>query len=215
MKEILNKIANVKKNVGKISKDSENPFFKSKYFDINSLLEHLEPLLEAEGLVLLQPIRENQVTSEIIDIETNQTISSSMTLPELTDPQKLGSAITYYRRYTLQSLLALQSEDDDANLASGKKTEVGQTYPKAQTNQPRGISAPQKATDKQVWKVKNEFKGKLGIDLNKEIAQKDFKRVYKFSLEEMSVKQASDLIEALTDDKRAEVIYQNMQGPLD
>jgi hypothetical protein len=41
-------------------------------------------------------------------------------LPEINDPQKLGSAITYYRRYTLQSLLALQAEDDDANLASNK-----------------------------------------------------------------------------------------------
>jgi hypothetical protein len=34
------------------------------------------------------------------------------------DPQKLGSAVTYYRRYTLQSLLGLQAEDDDANSAS-------------------------------------------------------------------------------------------------
>jgi hypothetical protein len=34
------------------------------------------------------------------------------------DPQKLGSAVTYYRRYTLQSLLGLQAEDDDANAAS-------------------------------------------------------------------------------------------------
>jgi hypothetical protein len=40
-------------------------------------------------------------------------------LPELNDPQKIGSCITYYRRYTLASLL-LQAEDDDANLASKK-----------------------------------------------------------------------------------------------
>jgi hypothetical protein len=38
-----------------------------------------------------------------------------MVLPNLQDPQKLGSAITYYRRYTLQSLLGLQAEDDDGN----------------------------------------------------------------------------------------------------
>ena len=37
------------------------------------------------------------------------------------DPQKMGSAITYLRRYTLQSLLGLQAADDDANMASGKK----------------------------------------------------------------------------------------------
>jgi hypothetical protein len=41
-----------------------------------------------------------------------------MRLPEIQDPQKIGSAVTYYRRYTLQSLLSLQAEDDDANSAS-------------------------------------------------------------------------------------------------
>jgi len=41
-----------------------------------------------------------------------------MRLPEIQDPQKVGSAVTYYRRYTLQSLLSLQAEDDDANSAS-------------------------------------------------------------------------------------------------
>ena len=44
-----------------------------------------------------------------------------MTMQELTDPQKMGSMITYYRRYTLQSLLGLQAEDDDGNSASQAK----------------------------------------------------------------------------------------------
>lgn len=39
------------------------------------------------------------------------------------DPQKMGSAITYYRRYALQSLFLLRAEDDDANVASTKKTD--------------------------------------------------------------------------------------------
>ena len=41
---------------------------------------------------------------------------SSIALPTIQDPQKLGSAITYFRRYTLQSLLSLQAIDDDANV---------------------------------------------------------------------------------------------------
>ena len=121
MQELLQKIDRVKKKIGKISKDSENPFYKSKYTDINSLIEQLEPLLQAEKLVLLQPIRGNEVFSEILDTESENAISSSLSLPELTDPQKLGSAITYFRRYTLTSLLALQSEDDDGNSASSKE----------------------------------------------------------------------------------------------
>jgi hypothetical protein len=45
-------------------------------------------------------------------------VTSEMQLPSIQDPQKIGSAITYYRRYTLQSLLSLKAEDDDGNLAS-------------------------------------------------------------------------------------------------
>ena len=113
------KLSAVKSEVGRISKDSSNPFFKSKYFDINSLLLHVEPIIQKNGLLLLQPIQDGLVKSIIFD--TNGfSIESGIALPELNDPQKLGSAITYYRRYTLQSLLALQAEDDDANLASNK-----------------------------------------------------------------------------------------------
>jgi hypothetical protein len=119
MESILEKINKVKSEIGKISKDSTNPFFKSKYFDVNQLLEHVEPLLEKNGLVLLQPIKEGCVTTEIVDIKSGEKLESSICLPPSTDPQKIGSAITYYRRYTLQSLLALQSEDDDGNKAAG------------------------------------------------------------------------------------------------
>ena len=123
MKELnfYEKLAAVKAEVGRISKDSNNPFFKSKYFDVNSLLLHVEPIIQKNGLLLLQPIQDNLVKSIIFDT-SGFSIESGIVLPELNDPQKLGSAITYYRRYTLQSLLALQAEDDDANLASNKTT---------------------------------------------------------------------------------------------
>ena len=122
MKTIYTKLAELKKEVGKMTKDSKNPFFNSKYFDINQLLEHLEPLFQKNGLMVLQPIINKEVVSKIIEIETGDEICSYLELPPLTDPQKIGSAITYYRRYTLQSLLGIQAEDDDANKASGKET---------------------------------------------------------------------------------------------
>ena len=115
---IYKKLSEAKKEIGKISKDSRNPFFKSKYFDINSLLEHVEPILQKHGLIVSQPIKNNSVCSVIVDVESGDILESILKLPELQDPQKLGSAITYYRRYTLQSLLALQAEDDDANAAT-------------------------------------------------------------------------------------------------
>ena len=115
---IYTKLAAVKKEIGAISKDSTNPFFKSKYFDINGLLKHVEPLLDKNGLLLLQPITDGLVCSQIIDVENGEKVESSIQMASLSDPQKMGSMITYYRRYTLQSLLGLQAEDDDANAAS-------------------------------------------------------------------------------------------------
>ena len=125
-KNIYQKLADAKAEIGAISKDSTNPFYKSKYFDINNLLAHVEPILLKHGLLCLQPIIDGKVVTQIIDIETGNDEVAEMKLPELNDPQKLGSAITYYRRYTLASLLALQAEDDDANSAKPKP----QTKPK-------------------------------------------------------------------------------------
>jgi hypothetical protein len=115
---INEKLFNLQSEVGAISKDKKNPFYSSAYFDINSLIGYLSPMLQKHKLLLIQPIEGNSVVTRIIDIETGDAYESSMTLPNITDPQKMGSAVTYYRRYSLQSLLALQAEDDDANLAS-------------------------------------------------------------------------------------------------
>ena len=117
---INEKLFALQQEIGAISKDANNPFYKSKYFDINSLLKQLQPLLKKHKLLLIQPIEEDMVYSKILCIEGTGGVISGLKLPELNDPQKLGSAITYYRRYTLQSLLALQAEDDDGNVASGK-----------------------------------------------------------------------------------------------
>ena len=117
---INEKLFNLQQEIGTISKDAKNPFYKSKYFDINSLIKQLQPLLLKNRLLLLQPIEEDMVVSKLICIDGTGATLSGLKLPEISDPQKLGSAITYYRRYTLASLLGLQAVDDDANLSSGK-----------------------------------------------------------------------------------------------
>ncbi len=133
---IYKQLFEAKKEIGKISKDSKNPFFKSKYFDINSLLEHVEPILQKHNLLLLQPIEEGKVTTVIVDIETGEKVKSEITLPQLNDPQKLGSCVSYYRRYTAQSLISLQATDDDANLASNKVSKtINKSYKDCKTKE--------------------------------------------------------------------------------
>tara|TARA_R110001632_G_scaffold32076_2_gene83350 strand:+ start:425 stop:952 length:528 start_codon:yes stop_codon:yes gene_type:complete len=116
---INEKLFELQQEIGTISKDTKNPFYKSKYFDINSLIKQLQPLLKKHRLLLLQPIEEDMVYSKLICVDGRGGVISALKLPQINDPQKLGSAITYYRRYTLGSLLGLQAVDDDANIASG------------------------------------------------------------------------------------------------
>tara|TARA_R110002153_G_scaffold52187_2_gene146423 strand:- start:6248 stop:6790 length:543 start_codon:yes stop_codon:yes gene_type:complete len=120
-KSINEKLFALQNEIGAISKDAKNPFYKSKYFDINSLIKQLQPLLEKHRLLLLQPPKADGdvlVYTYIFCVDSGEFVEASMKLPDLADIQKLGGAVTYLRRYTLSSLLGLQSEDDDGNAAS-------------------------------------------------------------------------------------------------
>jgi len=130
MKTIYQKLAQAKSEIGAISKDSKNPFYNSKYFDINQLLNHVEPVLEKYGLMVMQPIVEGKVVSLIIDVETGNDCRSEISLTDERDPQKIGSQISYFRRYSLSSLLCLQAQDDDGNQAIPKKPTAKKVFSK-------------------------------------------------------------------------------------
>jgi hypothetical protein len=116
------KLLELQKKLEPIKKDSQNPHFKNYYFDINTVLEVILPELHKLGMALEQPIKYEDggnVLHTIIRDSEGVVCESSIRLPDLQDPQKLGGAITYYRRYSLVSLLALEADDDDGNTASG------------------------------------------------------------------------------------------------
>jgi hypothetical protein len=140
MKNLYLKLAEVKREVGKVSKNSKNPHFKNTYADLNALIDAVEPILLEKGLLMLQPIQNGNVTTIIIDCESSESIESSIALPALSDPQKLGSAITYFRRYTLQSLLSLMAEDDDGNKASKPNPKQTLTADIAKANADLGVT---------------------------------------------------------------------------
>ena len=112
------KLHRAKLSIGKVSKNANNPHFKKSYADLNAIIEAVEPILLENGLLLLQPIQGNSVCTQIIDIDSGDKVESCMELPAGMNPQQQGSAITYYRRYTLQSTLSLQAVDDDGTAAS-------------------------------------------------------------------------------------------------
>jgi len=126
--KILPALAAVKANLTGVKKGTKNTFFKSSYADLNTHLDAVEPLLEENGLMLLQPTNNlpegNVVSSRIYHIESGQYVEASMKLVGETDMQKAGSAVTYARRYTLGSLLSMQAVDDDGEGAIGRNVKA-------------------------------------------------------------------------------------------
>lgn len=129
--KIYKKLHEAKLEIGKVAKNAKNPHFKNTYADLNALIEAVEPILLEKGLVLLQPIKDGRVFTLVCDVESGECIESFIDLPTGGTPQAMGSAITYYRRYTLQSLLSLQAVDDDGHQASQPKQTTPQISDKA------------------------------------------------------------------------------------
>jgi len=114
------KLLEFQKKVNAIKKDGKNPHFKSTYATLTQIISEVKPILSECGVLLTQPIRDGKVGTVLQD-EKGILTESWIDLPLNLTPQQLGSAITYYRRYTLASLLSLEIEEDDANLVSIKQ----------------------------------------------------------------------------------------------
>ena len=105
------------------TKDSTNPFYKSKYADLASVYDACRDALAANDIAVLQPLDningEGAITTILIH-SSGEFISGTTPLPGLenADAQKTGSAITYMRRYALASMVVIMSEDDDGQAAS-------------------------------------------------------------------------------------------------
>ena len=108
-----------------VKKTENNPFFKSKYAGLPSVLEVVLPVLLKNGLYISQsPINDGDkigVKTRITHAESGEALEDSFTMTlAKNDPQGAGSAITYARRYALVSMLGLNvDKDDDGNVASG------------------------------------------------------------------------------------------------
>lgn len=106
-----------------IKKDANNPFFKSKYASLSNILESIQIPLSESGLTFTQiPTGEGGLTTMIMHGDSGEFIIGEYIMKTAkNDPQSIGSAITYQRRYALCAVLGLNiEEDDDGNNASGK-----------------------------------------------------------------------------------------------
>lgn len=120
----------VQQEIESVSKDATNPFFKSGYATLGATIEACKEILNSHNFIVLQPLQSDAdgvyVCTTLIHT-TGGKIESKMRInqKEQNNPQAQGSAISYARRYSLQSILCMMTtDDDDGNTATGLKKET-------------------------------------------------------------------------------------------
>ena len=122
IKELATALNKAQAEMSGAKKKATNPFFKSKYSDLNAVVDAIRIPFCDNGLSYSQfPVSNDKCVGveTILMHDSGEWISSVLMLPMVKqDPQAAGSAITYARRYSLQSIAGIPSEDDDGNHAS-------------------------------------------------------------------------------------------------
>jgi hypothetical protein len=141
-------MAKAQRAVDTARKDSRNPHFNSKYADLASIYEACRDALTEQEIAIVQsPSAEgNRVTiTTILMHSSGEYIVGSLELAAVKpDPQGVGSAITYGRRYALAAIVGIAQEDDDGNAASGggapAKRQAQRQAPQEPKNDPPAVS---------------------------------------------------------------------------
>jgi hypothetical protein len=128
------------RNMENVAKDktANTGKFGYKYADIAGVIEAIKEPLAAQGLCYLQVLTHidgKPALTTTLAHESGSYISGTVPLMgDLSDPQKFGGIVTYYRRYQLLGILGLATDDDDAQSVSRAPQ---QRQPDAQTPAPR------------------------------------------------------------------------------
>ncbi len=148
--------------IGGAAKDKDNPFFKSKYADLGSVITAIKPALAKHDLGFTQhcqPSEDGVIVETILHHASGETLSmGSIYMPaNKRDAQGFGSAQTYARRYSLQTAFGVPAEDDDGNAASKSApavTEQGNGHQAAQAEARDAPFPPGPAKNKTALKDK-------------------------------------------------------------
>lgn len=144
--ELSKALIEVQKNLQPAVKDAENPFIKNRYATLNSVMDTCRSALLDQGVLLTQypvPVEGENLglVTKLVHAESGQFQASLAVIPlSKPDPQAMGSAFTYGRRYALSAMLGIVAEeDDDGNAACGQaKTPTRQRSARTSVRQETG-----------------------------------------------------------------------------
>lgn len=129
MKQIATALVKAQLEMVTPKKGSVNPFFKNKYADLNDVLSAVVPALNNNGIVVLQPLVNNDGKNFVKTVLMHESGETFESLAEIfctkqNDAQAYGSGISYARRYSLSSICGIGSADDDGQKAVQPKANV-------------------------------------------------------------------------------------------
>jgi hypothetical protein len=189
--ELATALAKAQAQLGPAIKDKTNPAFKSRYADLTAVWDACRKPLSDNGLSVVQmPVDAEPgrvALTTILLHASGQYLSSTVSTRIVKDdPQGVGSALTYLRRYTLAACVGIVAdEDDDGNHASQPSQPAAQPLRQPQTGSG--------ASDKQMGMIKH-----LRHELQWSADQlRTFAASRHINLDDLSVAEASKLIEAL------------------
>jgi hypothetical protein len=172
-----------------VKKAATNPHFKSKYADLAEVVEAVVPALNAQGIGVMQfPSFDGTLTgvTTVFIHESGSSVTGTLHLnPTKQDPQGVGSAITYARRYSLLAMTGAAPEDDDANAASGPRQNP---KPPTLTERATGLfkaiaNAPDRPAVEKVWALGSGLCAELDAKAPETLA--DLERAYQNKLDSL------------------------------
>lgn len=118
LNELALALAKAQGEISPAIKDSANPFFKSKYADLNSIWSSARGPLSKNGLAIIQttekdPAGQLQLITTLVHASGQWVKSHMPVIQAKSDIQSLGSALTYCRRYSLSAICGISTDEDD------------------------------------------------------------------------------------------------------
>lgn len=170
------KLLESQKKIKHAVKDAKNPHLKNHYASLNSVIDEVKPILNDNGIVLTQHIKNGppgfvKVVTKLTEATSGDSTCDDVCVPVKhkfskdgvdlgPDAQELGSAITYGRRYGLLAMCAIASEDDDGETATVGV--VRQPAPVAASSGAPATPAAKPISDDQKRELGNKLGSALG-----------------------------------------------------
>ena len=166
--ELAAALAKAQAEVGTVTKDSANPYFKSNYASLAAVWEATRPILSKHQLSVVQMPSSDErgyyVETQLMHSSGQWIRSRTYMKPAKDDPQGIGSLISYARRYALQAVTMICPDDDDGEAAMGrtvsqKPVESSKPSPKVETPKPKASKPAEPA------KSESKFNGEKHQEL--------------------------------------------------